>query len=190
MLRPLEGIDGDQATDDLLAYFGSMRVALSASPREQLRAVGDQRVVAYLGVIRQSMRWVLRAEVETRTMIGTPQALRDYLRLSHGSDRYEQVRVFYLDVRGRLMREESFDRGTPDQAIVCVSQIITRGLELGSRILLIVHNHPSGDPSPSKSDKDVTRRLGVAAHSVGMSLHDHLIVAEGADFSFRENGLV
>ena len=152
--------------------------------------MNDKRVVAHLGVIRQSMRWVLRKEVESRVLIHTPTALREYLRLSHGSDRYEIVRAFYLDGGGRLLREEHFERGTPSEAFVCLSHLIMRGMELGSRIFMIVHNHPSGDPTPSDADKAFTRHIANVARELGMTLQDHLIVAEGSDFSFRQNGLL
>ena len=152
--------------------------------------MNDKRVVAHLGVIWQSMRWVLRKEVESRTLIDSPAALRDYLRLSYGFDRYEQVRVLYLDARSRLLREQQFDRGTADEATVCVGQLIMIGLGLGSQSFIIVHNHPSGDPTPSRTDRQFTRQIASAARELGMTLHDHLIVTEGGDFSFRQSGLL
>lgn len=190
MLRPLEDVDGAKAADALISYFGSLRATLAAKPEEQLLAVGDARVVRYLGTIRRSMRWVLRDQIEEKTLITAPDGLRSYLRFSHGSEPIEQLRVFYLNCAGRLLREQGFDHGSPDETIACVSQIIGRGLELGARTLVLSHNHPSGDPKPSRADAEVTRKIAIGAHTVGMTLFDHLIVAEGSDFSFRENGLL
>lgn len=190
LLRPLEGVDEDEAAGSLMAHFGSLRAAIVASPQEQLLAAKDRRVVAHLGAIRQTMHWTLRTEVETRPILGSSQALRDYLRLAQAFDRHEYVRIFYLNSRNRLLREECLDRGTPDQSIASPRQIIVRGLELGATGIIICHNHPSGDPAPSMADKAITRRIAVAAQAVDLRLLDHLIVAEGGEFSFREQGLL
>jgi DNA repair protein RadC len=190
ILRPLKRVDGAKAADDLIDHFGSLRSTLAASSQEQLRACGDARIVRYLGAIRSSMRWSLRVEAEERTFLSSPDALRKYLRFSHGCDHVEQLRVFYMNTTGALLREVCFDPGSPDETVASVGQIIGRGLEQGACKIIMAHNHPSGDPRPSKADIDVTRKIAVAAHTVGMTLFDHLIVAEGSDFSFRENGLL
>ena len=190
LLDPLEDIEGEQAADALIDYFGSLRATLTASRKEQLRAVGDARVVAYLGAVNQSMRWVLRNEIEDSTFLASTDALRDYLRLVQGSNAFEQARVFYLNGRGRLMREECIGWGTPGAAILSVGQIIGRGLEIGAQYIIMAHNHPSGDAKPSQSDRDMTRKLAIAASLVGMQLYDHLVVSDGDDFSFRENGVL
>jgi len=190
LLRKAEGVDGDAAADLLLGYFGSMRAVMTATASEQRRAVGDPQVVAFLGLVRQSMRWVLREEMEARTLLGSSEALRKYLRLDCGSDATEQVRVLFLNGLGWLIREELLARGTPNQAIAGVSQIIVRGLELGACMIVLAHNHPSGDPQPSRADRELTQRLARAAKTVDMVLYDHLIVASGRDYSFREEGFL
>lgn len=190
MLRDQKGIDGAAAANALISYFGSLRATLNAKPEEQLRAVGDPRVVRYLGIVRQSMRWVLRDAIEEKTFIAAPDGLRQYLRFSYGGQSFEHLRIFYLNAAGGLLREHCFERGSPDETVAYVGQIVGRGLELGARNLVMAHNHPSGDPQPSKSDREVTRKIAIAAHVVGMTLYDHLIVAEGSDFSFRENGFL
>jgi DNA repair protein RadC len=188
MLRPLEGVDAAHAADTLIVHFGSLRATLAASAEEQQRAIGDRRVVRYLGVLRRSIRWTLREAVENKTFLTSTEALRKYLRFTLGSGRFEQLRVFYLNAAGALISEECFDRGASDHVTISVAQIIKRGLNLDARFLLMTHNHSSGDPAPSRDDIDMTRRVAVAANSVGLTLYDHLIVAEARDFSFRENG--
>jgi DNA repair protein RadC len=136
------------------------------------------------------MRSVLRSEVDARPVIDGGRALADYLRLVQGCEPVEVVRIFYLNAGKRLLREEVAARGTIDEAPVYVREIIRRALELGATGLVMVHNHPSGDPSPSVSDCDLTRRLADASGTMGLTLHDHVIVTAGAILSFRAEGLL
>lgn len=175
----------------MIAHFGSLRGVFAASPREQLRATGgDRQVVAQLGVVRQAMLWQLRQRVEERPFLGNRTAVLDYLRLAQGFAPLEQIRLFHLDARGRMLREESFPPGAADAAAVEIRAIIAQALEIGSVFLVLVHNHPSGDPAPSQADRDLTRRLSTTAHALGIRLVDHLIVAAEGCFSFREQGLL
>jgi DNA repair protein RadC len=147
-------------------------------------------VVRHLATVHQAMLWSLRQQVEARPFLGNRDAVLDYLRLAYGSDAFEEVRILYLDSRFCLLREERQGRGAPDQAIVSTAQVIGRALELGASGLVMVHNHPSGDPAPSQADKDLTRRMAGAAAALGMRLFDHVIVAEGGCYSFRGEGLL
>lgn len=188
MLRLMKGINDAEAANALIDRFGSVRGVLSASSQEQLLVVGDRRVVHFLRVVRQSMRWTLREGVVGSVLLSSTDALREYLKLSHGSDSFEQLRVFYLGATGKLIKEVPFERGGSDHMNVSVGRIIRDGLNLDARYLIMSHNHPSGSPKPSRDDIDVTRKIAIAANSVGMTLYDHLIVTESIDFSFRENG--
>jgi DNA repair protein RadC len=188
MLRLMEGVNDGEVANALIDRFGSVRGVLSATTQEQMLIVSDKRIVHFLRVVRQSMRWTLREGVVGSVLLSSTAALREYLKLSHGSDSFEQLRVFYLGATGRLIKEVPSERGGSDHTNVSVSRIIRDGLNLDARYLIMSHNHPSGDSKPSRDDIDVTRRIAIAANSVGMSLYDHLIVAETSDFSFRENG--
>lgn len=116
--------------------------------------------------------------------------LLDYLRLSLGQDRCEQVRLLLLDAKTRLIRDELLARGSPDWAQFNVRDVLTRGLEAGAISMILTHNHPSGDATPSQADRDVTRRVHAGAHAVGLHLADHLIVTPEGHFSFRANLLI
>ena len=153
-------------------------------------AQGDTALVAQLVLIRQAMRWTLRQAVEDRPLINHYAALQDYLRFAQGSALTEQMRILYLDTGNRLLREEVPARGTIDECPVHVREIVRRSLELGAAGLILVHNHPSDVAEPSRADKQLTRQVAAAAHSLGIRVLDHLIVTRGAVFSFRAEGLL
>jgi DNA repair protein RadC len=190
-LKPIGAGEARATADLLIEHFGSLRATLNARPREVLRASGGrQDVVDQLAATRQAMLWSLRQAASERPYLGNMEAIRDYLRMAQGFASLEEVRVLHLDSQARLLREELMCRGTPDEAMVNVREIVARAVEIGSVFLVLVHNHPSGDPTPSERDRELTRRLSIAAHSLDMRLIDHLIVAERGCFSFRDAGLV
>lgn len=185
------GSDRDIAAAALLARFGTLRGVLTAPRRELRQAVpqGDA-VAAHLGAIRRAMTRVLRSELDDRPLIDSGRALAGYLRLAQGSEPVEVVRAFYLNTGQRLLREEVAARGTIDEAPIYVREIVRRALELGAAGLVLVHNHPSGDASPSRIDIDLTRCLAEACRTMGVTLFDHLIVTAGDCLSFRAEGLL
>jgi len=191
LLGAIEGLDSHAAADRLIGHFGSLRATLSASPGALLRiCAGDDRIVRLVRAARRSMLWSLRSELGERPQITNVTDLVDYLRLGLGQEACEQVRLLLLDVKMRLIRDELISRGSPDSTPIDVRDVITRGLESGAASLILVHNHPSGDPSPSQADRDVTRRIHAGAHCVGLHLADHLIVTPDSYFSFRAHHLV
>lgn len=191
MLSCIEQPDHGATADRLVSHFGSLHAALAASPTALLRACeGDIRIVRFLRAVRQAMLWSRRSELDQRRQIASVEDLVDYLRLALGQEPCEQVRLLLLDVKMRLIRDELLSRGSPDSTQLCVRDVITRGLEAGAASLILAHNHPSGDPSPSQADRDLTRRVHAGAHVVGLHLADHLIVTPDSYFSFRANQLV
>jgi DNA repair protein RadC len=109
--------------------------------------------------------------------VSTRYELLAYCRHAMAHDRHESLRVFFVNLRRELIAEEVVARGGPDGVMVEPRQIIARALDLGATGLILVHNHPSGDPAPSEADRRFTRRLGAAAACLGLRLHDHLVVA-------------
>lgn len=136
------------------------------------------------------MLHVLRSAVRHGPIVTGSAALVDYLRADMAHYSIEQVRVLHLNCRNMLMRDETVSQGTIDGATVHVREIIARALELGSSGLILVHNHPSGDPSPSKEDVATTRALLAAAQPFGICLHDHVIVGAEGCASLRSMGLL
>lgn len=147
-------------------------------------------MAAYLVAVRRALTALLRAELDDRPIIDSVRALSDYLRLVQGAEQIEVVRAFYLNGGQRLLHEEVAAMGTVDEAPIYVREIVRRALDLGAAGLVLVHNHPSGNASPSQHDLDLTRRLAAACRTMGVSLFDHLIVTATGCFSFRAEGLL
>ncbi len=182
--------DALAAADRLIAHFGSLKAAVVAPRREIARAAGDPIVVQRLVAVRQTMIACLRESIQNRPMIDCTSALLDYLNLAMSHNSVEQARALYLDSRNVLLREEELGNGSVDECPIYVREVITRALDLGASGIILVHNHPSGDPQPSRMDIDLTRRLKAAARTMDITLVDHLIVAHGNYVSFRHSNLI
>lgn len=175
----------------LLKQFGSISAAMQASP-EQLKAidgVGDA-VVSSLKIIETCCKHLLKEQIFARPIINSWTALLDYCRLSMGSLTIEQFRVLFLNSKNMLIADEVMQTGTIDQTAVYPREILKRALELSAASLILVHNHPSGDPTPSKADIDLTKQLSEAGSTFNIRIHDHLIIAKNKHFSFKGAGLV
>jgi DNA repair protein RadC len=175
----------------VIDYFGSLPAALAATRGEQLRAAeGEVRVVQQLRAVRQASVHSRRMALDHRPVIGNERAVLEYLLDVQGSEIVEAVRVLFLDARNHLIRDEIATRGSVHEAPIYVREIIARALELGATGIILAHNHPSGDAEPSLTDEEMTASLATAAETMGIILHDHLIVARADHFSFRSAGLL
>lgn len=174
----------------LLAEFGGLGPLLSADPESLARAGLSEGVVAALKIAEASALRLLRSKVQERPILSDWQALADYLRADMAHRAVERVRVLHLNSKNILIRDELVSEGSVDQAAVYVREIIRRALELGSAALIIVHNHPSGDPHPSRQDVDLTRELIAAAKPLGIAIHDHVVVGTRGQASLRALGLL
>ena len=161
-----------------------------AADSDALAAAAGRDAAARIRAAGEAMRHVLLAELEARPLVASGTALIDYLAATGSWGQVEQVRALFLDARHRLIRDDLMASGCITEAPIHVRQLVKRGLDLGAAALILVHNHPSGDPTPSPADRDLTRQLAQAARSVGLSLLDHVIVARGRWASCRELGIV
>jgi len=174
----------------LLKEFGGLGPLLSADPGSLTRAGLGEGVVAALKIAEASALRLLRSEVQERELLSNWQALSDYLRADMAHRAVERVRVLHLNSKNHLVRDELVSEGSIDQAAVHVREVIRRALELHSAALIIVHNHPSGDPAPSRQDIDLTRELIAAARPLGIVIHDHIVVGSKGQTSLRAAGLL
>ncbi len=175
----------------LLADFGGIGPLMSADP-ESLRRVpgmGDTSVAA-IKIVQASILRVLGDAVRGRPVLANWQGLLDYLRADMAHRMNERVRVLHLDSKNQLIRDEVMSDGSIDQSAIYVREVVRRALELGSASLIIVHNHPSGDCTPSSQDVAVTRSIVAACKALGISLHDHIIVGANTHCSMRSLGLL
>lgn len=175
----------------LLAEFGGIGGLLTADP-EALRRVdgmGDTAIAA-LKIAHAAALRLLRAEVAEKPVLANWQALLDYLRADMAHHPIERVRVLHLNTRNMLIRDEKISEGSIDEAAVHVREVIRRAIDLSSAALILVHNHPSGDPSPSRADIDLTRGIIEAGKRLGIAVHDHIIVGTQGHSSLRAMGLI
>jgi DNA repair protein RadC len=163
---------------------------LAASPEAQAKASGSSRVADLLVRVRRVQLQALRGPLIERPILSSSQTLQSYLhgRLAHQP--HECLHVLYLDSRNHLLRDETAATGSVTEVTLHPRTILQRALEVGATALILVHNHPSGDPEPSAADRSATHRLAAAASSLDILIHDHLIVARQGTMSFRAAGLL
>jgi DNA repair protein RadC len=175
----------------LLARFGSLSAVLSASLPDLKTAPGIGEVAALdLKLVHELALRMGREPAMRRTVISSWSALLSYVRIALQHETREQVRVLYLDSKNQLILDEVTGRGTVNQAPVYPREIIRRALELSAVAVILVHNHPSGDPTPSKADIEVTGEVIAAGKPLGIAVHDHLVVGREGVVSFKAKGLM
>jgi DNA repair protein RadC len=146
--------------------------------------------IAALKIAHAAALRLLRAEVAERPVLGNWQALLDYLRADMAHHAIERVRVLHLNTRNMLIRDELMSEGSIDEAAFYVREVIRRAIDLGSAAVILVHNHPSGDPTPSRADIEVTRNMAEAGKRMGIAVHDHIIMGTSGHSSLRALGLM
>jgi DNA repair protein RadC len=140
--------------------------------------------------IHELLQRVLKEEVQGRPVIGSWTALIDYLQVAMSHEPAEHFRLLFLDRKNVLIRDEVQSRGTVDHTPLYPREVVRRALELGASALIMVHNHPSGDPTPSKADIEMTRQVMGALQAVDIALHDHVVVGRNRHTSFRSSRLI
>jgi DNA repair protein RadC len=136
-------------------------------------------------------RRMATADLRERSLLNEPHLVKEYLRRTRGDGTQERTGALYVNARNRLLRDDpEIYKGTLDRAVVEPREVLKRGLLLNAAGIILYHNHPSGDPSPSREDREFTRRLASAAESVGLRLLDHIVVGHDGCVSFREAGLM
>ncbi|MEH6789522.1 RadC family protein [Parasphingorhabdus sp.] len=175
----------------LIEEFGgfSQLLATDADALQTFPGMGETSVAA-LKIVRIAALRLISEPVRTKPVLGSWQALLDYLRADMAHLAHERVRVLHLDSKNRLIRDELVSEGSIDQAAIYTREVIRRALALGSAALILVHNHPSGDSSPSRQDIAITKEICAAARTLGISVHDHIIIGKDGHTSFRSKGLI
>ena len=187
----LPRVDTKALAKALLARFGSFAAVIAAPRRELLEVKGiGESAVATLKVVQVAALRLARAEVQDRPVLANWDRLMEYLTAALARERIEQFRVLFLDTRNRLLADEAQARGTVNHTPVYPREVVKRALELQATAIILVHNHPSGDPTPSRDDLEMTREVQAAAKALGIVLHDHVIVGNGRWTSFRKEGLL
>ena len=175
----------------LLARFGDMAGVLGASLEDLQGVAGIGEAAALdLKLLHEAAIRQGRAGLRQRTVISSWTALLGYVRVMLASEVREQFRVLFLDKKNQLIADEQLGQGTVDHAPVYPREVMRRALELSASSLIVVHNHPSGDPSPSQADIEMTKQIIEAGRSLRISIHDHLVVGRDGVASFKSLGLI
>jgi DNA repair protein RadC len=175
----------------LLTQFGSF-ANIIAAPLAELRGVdgmGEAGAAALKTVHAAALR-LMRSELASGPLLSNWDQLMGYLTAVLARERVEQFRILFLDSRNRLLADEVQARGTVNHTPVYPREVARRALELHAVALILVHNHPSGDPTPSRPDIEMTREITAALATLGVAVHDHIIVGAGPPLSFRQQGLL
>jgi DNA repair protein RadC len=175
----------------LLGKFGGFTEVIAAEPArlEEIKGVGPA-VVAQFKVVQEAAKRMARGKVLNRPVLGSWDALIDYCSIAMAHNPIEQVRVLYLDKKNVLIADEMQQKGTIDHTPVYPREVVKRALELGATAMILVHNHPSGNPQPSKADIEMTRQIVTAAKNLGIVVHDHVVIGKGQYASFKSLGLL
>ena len=173
----------------LLETFGDFNRVLSAPPDRlaQVKGVGEA-VIVELKIVEAAAHRLSRAKVLQRHVISSWDAVLDYCHTTMAHRETEQFRVLFLDRKNTLIADEEQAKGTVDHVPVYPREVVKRALELNASSLILVHNHPSGDPTPSQEDITMTAQIASAAEALGITLHDHIIVGKSTELSFQASG--
>ncbi len=174
---------------DLLAEFGDIASALTAE-NARLEAIVGATAVQDLKLVHAASKRLAKARITHRPLISSWDAVLTYCRTALAHKETEEFRVLFLDRRNMLIADEVLGVGTVDHVPVYPREVLKRALELNSCAIILVHNHPSGDPTPSQSDIEMTKLIKQAADSLSITLHDHLIIGASGETSFVSSGLL
>jgi DNA repair protein RadC len=191
LFRAIKRGDTKPLAKALLAKFGSFAEVVSA-PKERLMevdGVGDS-VATEIMLIRAAAIRLMKGEIRKRPPLDSWTSLLDYCRAAMAFNDKEQFRVLFLDKKNQLLADEVQQEGTIDHTPVYPREVMKRALELSSSAIILVHNHPSGDPTPSLADIDMTRRIVDAGSKLGVMVHDHVIIGRKGHTSFKGSKLI
>lgn len=191
LFRAIPRRDTKDLAKRLIARFGSFAEVLNAPDArlKEIEGIGDT-VVTELKIVRTAALRLTRAEIVTRPILSSWNQVIDYLRAAQGYAAEEQFRILFLDKKNKLIADEVQGRGTVDHTPVYVREVVKRALELSSTAIILVHNHPSGDPTPSRADIDMTKLVIDAARPLGVSVHDHIIIGREGHASLKALRLI
>jgi DNA repair protein RadC len=191
LFRAIRRGDTKPVAKALIARFGSFAEVISAPANllMEIKGVGPS-IVTELKLIRAAALRLSKGEVANRPVLGSWNAIIDYCRAAMAFDDIEKFRLLFLDKKNQLIADEEQQRGTVDHTPVYAREVVKRALELSASAIILVHNHPSGDPTPSLADIDMTKKIIVAAEKLNILIHDHIIIGRKGHVSFRNLQLI
>jgi len=191
LFRAIPRRDTKPLAKALLAKFGSFAAVLNASPA-RLREISGmgEAVITEMKLVRAASLRLLNREIMNQPVLSSWRQVMNYCQAAMAHCEVEQFRILFLDKRNRLIADEVQQEGTVDHTPVYVREIVKRALEISATALILVHNHPSGDPTPSQADIKMTKEIAETAKKLGIEVHDHIIVGREGHGSLRAAGLM
>lgn len=184
-------IDVKPLAKELLAAFGDLNGVIAASEHRLMKVPGTTPKVWFqLRLFEAIAHRMARAKVMQRSVISSWDDLMAYCKTVMAYRDTEQFRILFLDQRNTLIADEAQARGTVNHVPVYPREVAKRALEINATAIILVHNHPSGDPTPSRADIDMTEQIDLACDAIGVRIHDHVIIGKDRDASFRSLGLL
>jgi DNA repair protein RadC len=175
----------------LISRFGGLTGLFNADSAALARHPGMGEIsAAAFRIVALAARRMARAGIQDQPVLASWQALLDYLTIDMAHLTHERVRVLYLDTRNRLIDDHLVNEGSIDEAAIHPREVVKRALDLGASSLILVHNHPSGSPEPSRADIQMTNRIAEAGRLLGIVVHDHVIIGRQGHVSFKAKGLI
>jgi DNA repair protein RadC len=175
----------------LIAQFGSLAGVLNADPKAMQRVKGvGENTAAALKAASIAARRMTRGAIINKPVLSSWQALIDYLTTDMAHLTVERVRILYLDTKNRLIEDHHLNDGSIDEAAIHPREVIRKAMDVGASAMILVHNHPSGNPEPSRADIQITQRIAEAGRLLGVTVHDHVIIGREGHTSLRAKGLI
>lgn len=186
LFRSIPRKDTKPIAKRLIAKFGSFAEVLNASA-QRLREVSGvgEATITDLQVVTASARLMLSENVREKPLLSSWSSVLEYCKAAMAFEEREQFRVLFLDKKNKLIADEVQNQGTVDHTPVYPREVVKRALELSATALILVHNHPSGDPTPSRADVDMTKKVDEVAASLGITVHDHIIIGRDGHLSMK-----
>lgn len=186
----IERVDTKPMAKALLERFGTLGDVFAAEPAQLREFDIDQRTLVHFKAMREVGRRLAERKVKDMPVLTNWQQLIDYCHAALAHEKTEQFRILFLDRKNVLIADEVQQRGTIDHTPVYPREVVKRALALNAAALILVHNHPSGDPKPSRDDIEMTREIKTASEALGITIHDHLVIGRKGHASFRSLGLL
>lgn len=190
LFNAIPRVDVKPLAKTLIARFGDYAGVLAAPPARLREAGLKERAVQEIKIVEAAAIRLARNSVIERPVLSSWSSLLAYCKTRMGRLEHEEFHLLFLDRKNRLIAEESQGRGTIDHVPVYPREVVKRALELNASAIILVHNHPSGDPTPSRADIEMTKKIVESAGPLGLKIHDHIIIGREHDASFRALGLM
>ena len=186
LFRSIPRRDTKPLAKNLINVFGSFAEVLAAPPERlhEIKGLGQSTITDFQ-IVKASAEALISGEVREKPLLGSWSSVIDYCRAAMAFEDKEQFRILFLDKKNKLIKDEIQQVGTVDHTPVYPREVVKRALELSATAIILIHNHPSGDPTPSQADIEMTKTINEIASSLGITVHDHIIIAKDGHASLK-----